>query len=150
MKIDLWFESKSRLLSHDLSDEVVKAFCNMSFLEDSKKWSPLWSAILDTGAHTSLIPKYIWEGLFYEPLSESLFLGIKSNLLCSVPCKVARVGAMILDGKENRSRPFVMNAYLAKSNDVPLILGVSSALDRFSLNIDYKAKKGTLDEPDVI
>ena len=150
MKIDLWFESKNRLLSNDISDEVVKAFCNMSFLDDSKKWSPLWNAILDTGAHTSLIPKYIWEGLFFEPLSESLFLGIKSNLLCSVPCKVARVAAVILDQDSNRSRPFVMNAYLAKSNDVPLILGLSSALDRFSLSIDYKNKQGTLYEPELL
>jgi hypothetical protein len=82
--------------------------------------------------------------MYFEYLSESLFLGVKSNLLCSVPCKVARVITTILDEKNQMTKPFLMNAYLAKSNDVPLILGISTCLDRFSMQIDYKNRKGFL------
>jgi hypothetical protein len=146
MKVNLWFESKQRLLSSNVQDEILKVFCNISLLEEDKSWSPIWNAILDTGAHTTLIPKYIWEKLYYESLSESLFLGIKSNLLCSVPCKVARVMGVILDEEGHNTEPFIMNAYLAKSNDVPLIMGVSTAMDRFQLNIDYPNRKGFLDD----
>ncbi len=146
MKVNLWFKSKNRLLSNNVSDEVLKAFCNISFLDEDKKWSPIWNAIVNTGAHTSLIPKYIWESLLIEPLSESLFLGIKSNLLCSVPCKIAKVATMLLDKEGGKTKPFIINAYLAKSNDVPLILGLSSALERFSLKIDYQKKEGALYE----
>jgi len=116
----------------------------MSFLQDTKEWSKTWNAIVDTGAHTTLIPEYIWEKLYYEPLSESLFLGIKSNLLCSVPCKVAKIYTYLLDEENNTTKPFIIHAYLAKSNDVPLIFGVSTALERFDLSINYKNKTGFL------
>ncbi len=29
-------------------------------------WSKLYEAIIDTGAHTSVIPRYIWEGIYVE------------------------------------------------------------------------------------
>jgi len=144
MKIDLWFETKTRLLSNNVRDQVSKVFCNISFLEETKEWSRIWNAFVDTGAHTTLIPEYIWKRLYYEPLSESLFLGVKSNLLCSIPCKVAKVYTLLIDEK-NHTKPFIINAYLAKSNDVPLILGVSTSLDNFDLVIKYREGKGYLE-----
>ncbi len=146
MQIDLWFESKSRYVSTTERDKVLKTLCNISFLEESGDWSRIWHAIVDTGAHTTVLPEFIWKKIYFEPLSESLFLGVKSNLLCSIPCKVAKIYSMILDQNENKTKPFVMNAYLAKSNDVPVILGVSTALERFNLSIDYKNLKGNLQE----
>lgn len=146
MKINLWFEKKQRMLSSNEQDSVIKIFGNIRLLNEDEKWSTPWNAIIDTAAHTSLIPSYIWEKMYHEPLSESLFLGIKSNLLCSVPCKVAKVYAALVDLEGNCTKPFEMNAYLAKSNDVPLIIGVSTALTRFNLNVDYKNEKAYLNE----
>lgn len=146
MKVKIWFETKQRLLSSTVQDEIIKAYCCISFLQENNQWSPAWNAIIDTGAHTSLLPRYAWENLNHEPLSESLFLGIKSNLLCSVPCKVARIAAVIYDEEDNSSKPFIMNSYLAKSNDVPIILGMSTALENFQLNINYTNKTGFLDD----
>ncbi|PKL15310.1 MAG: hypothetical protein CVV50_00530 [Spirochaetae bacterium HGW-Spirochaetae-6] len=143
MEISLWFERKNRFLSSEVQDTLSKAFCHVSFLTEDERWSRTWPAIIDTGAHTTVIPEFIWRDLSYEPLSESLFLGVKSNLLCSIPCKVAKIYAKILD-QQNQTKPLLMHAYLAKSNDVPLLLGISTALENFTLNLNYKKQTGYL------
>jgi len=38
-------------------------------------WSKLYEAIIDTGAHTSVIPRYIWEGIYVEEKVDHSFKG---------------------------------------------------------------------------
>ena len=39
-------------------------------------WSELYEAIIDTGAHTSVIPRYIWEGIYAEEKAGHFIQGI--------------------------------------------------------------------------
>jgi len=141
MKVNFWFEVKKRLLSKEVEDEIVKVYTNIRVLNIDKKWSFPFPAMIDTGAHTSLLPKYLWENAEYEYVSDSLFMGIKSNLLCSLPCKIGRVSIAMIDDQGNSCNLNII-AYLSKTNDAPPIIGVSTLLDKGRLYIDYKKKEG--------
>ncbi|HOJ50326.1 MAG TPA: hypothetical protein PKW55_05895 [Spirochaetota bacterium] len=144
MKINFWFEVKKRLLSKNVEDEVVKVYTNIRVLNSDKTWSYSVPAIIDTGAHTSLLPKYLWENSDYEYISDSLFMGVKSNLLCSLPCKVGKITIALLD-TEGNFHPIDIIAYLSKTNDTPPIIGVSTLMNKGKVCIDYKNRKGFLE-----
>ena len=52
-------------------------------------WSELYEAIIDIGAHTSVIPKYIWEGVQVEEKAKHSIHGIVLKEECSLPVKVS-------------------------------------------------------------
>ena len=51
-------------------------------------WSELYEAIIDTGAHTSVIPRYIWEGIYAEEKAGHFIQGLVPKEDCSLPVKV--------------------------------------------------------------
>ena len=46
-------------------------------------WSKLYEAIIDTGAHTSVIPRYIWEGIYVEEKVDHSVQGIVPKEECA-------------------------------------------------------------------
>ncbi|MFQ6062505.1 MAG: hypothetical protein ACE5J9_04930 [Methanosarcinales archaeon] len=58
--------------------ELIRLSCLIQFKTESG-WSKLYEAILDTGAHTSVIPEYIWKKISTECITDHLIQGIVAN-----------------------------------------------------------------------
>lgn len=67
-------------------------------------WSELYEAIIDTGAHTSVIPKYIWGGVQVEEKAKHSIHGIVVKKECSLPVKVSIIKGMLFDEDFNHTK----------------------------------------------
>ncbi|MEA1868634.1 MAG: hypothetical protein U9N09_00495 [Euryarchaeota archaeon] len=92
-------------------------------------------AIIDTGAHISLIPFQTWEGLNVDVIAEHCTAGVVPGE--TMPVKVGYVKAILLDEFGNESEEIRFLAYLALTNKVNLLLGVRDMLERFALHTDF-------------
>ena len=101
-------------------------------------------AIVDTGAHISLIPFQTWEGLDVDMIAEHHIGGVLPGE--TMPVKVGYVKAMLLDEFGNESQEIRFLAYLALTNNVNLLLGVRDMLERFTLHIDFANDEAYLQE----
>ena len=96
-------------------------------------WSKLYEAIIDTGAHTSVIPRYIWEGIYVEKKVDHSVQGIVPKKECSLPVKVSNIRGVLFDDELNHTNEVEFYAFCAMSDRVPLILGFKSLLERFTI-----------------
>ena len=101
-------------------------------------------AIIDTGAHISLIPFQTWEGLNVDVIAEHYTAGVVPGE--TMPVKVGYVKAMLLDEFGNESKEIRSLAYLALTNRVNLLLGVRDILERFALHIDFVKDEAYMQE----
>jgi len=96
-------------------------------------WSKLYEAIIDTGAHTSVIPRYIWEGIDVEEKVNHSVQGVVPKKECSLPVKVSIVRGALFDDVLNHTKEVEFYAFCAIDDRVPLILGFKGLLDRFTI-----------------
>ena len=102
----------------------------------SSGWSKLYEAIIDTGAHTSVIPRYIWEGIYAEEKVDHSVQGIVPKEECSLPVKVSIICGVLFDDELNHTKEVEFYAYCALDDRVPLIVGFKGLLDRFAVHFD--------------
>lgn len=110
-------------------------FNNLEFPED---------AFVDTGAHISLIPFYIWKKLDAQIIAEHEMKGPIPEK--TIPVNVGYVKATLLDEEGNMSKQIKFLSYLAFTNKVPLILGIRDLLEKFDLHILFSQNTGYLEE----
>lgn len=103
-------------------------------------------AIIDTGAHISVIPFYLWKKLKVQFLAEHKMRGIIPNKECEIPVMVGKVKAKIVDHFGNDSKEIDFLAYLVYTNKVPLIIGMRDLLEKFDLYILFSQNKAFLEE----
>lgn len=95
-------------------------------------------AIIDTGAFVSIIPLHIWQGLALSISADSVtFGGINPHPECQVPSVLGQVTGILVDRESHLSPECVFPAFLAKTDQVPLILGFANLLSRFKICFDY-------------
>jgi hypothetical protein len=109
-------------------------------------WSELYEAIIDTGAHTSVIPKYIWEESYTEEKADHSVQGIVPKKECSLPVKVSTVRGILFDDELNHTNEVEFYAYCALDDKVPLILGFKGLLDRFAIYFNIGTEIAYLEE----
>lgn len=109
-------------------------------------WSEPMDAIIDTGAHTSILPKTIWKGITTEIQDSYDIQGISTRPECKIPCKVGTVTARFIDETNNTSDEIKMRAFLALTDEVPLIIGFKDVLSRFKVCFDHKRNNAYLEE----
>jgi hypothetical protein len=102
-------------------------------------WSKLYDAIIDTGAHTSVIPRYIWEGIDAEEKVDHFVQGIVSKEECSLPVKVSIISGVLFDDELNHTNEVVFHAFCAIDDRVPLILGFKGLLERFTICFNIRS-----------
>ncbi len=119
---------------------AIRLFCKSKFLgtEYAEK------AIVDTGAHISLIPFQFWKDLEVEVVAEHEMKGPIPEK--SMPVNVGYVKARILDEYSNQSREIEFLSYLAFTNKVPLILGMRDLLEKFDLHLLFSENRAYLEE----
>ncbi|MGB2727010.1 MAG: hypothetical protein WBD09_00835 [Halobacteriota archaeon] len=108
-------------------------------------WGKLYEAIIDTGAHTSVIPRYIWEGVYVEEKVDHSVQGIVPKKECSLPVKVSTIRGMLFDDELNHTNEVEFSAYCALEDRVPLILGFKDLLENFTIHFNIRSSVAYLE-----
>lgn len=101
------------------------------------RWSVPKPAIVDTGAHISLIPRSLWRELPVRIIDTHYVRGVIPRKECSLPVRIGEVDCMVIDEEMNSLGPHRMTAFLADADDVPLLLGFRDMLASVRLVADH-------------
>lgn len=123
---------------------IIRLICSVKF-KTPHDWTKIHNAIVDTGAHTSVIPLEIWQDIETNILLDYQMRGIVPKEECKVPIKIAKVKAILFDEFDNKTPELELFAFLSLTKDVPLILGFKSLLEKFRVCFDYKENRGFIE-----
>lgn len=117
---------------------IIRLLASVRFVRpDGALLEPL-DAIVDTGAHTSVLPLKLWQQLAVEIDEEDVvFGGINDRPECQVPASLGKVRCFLTDETGRLSPELNIPCFLAKTDRVPLILGFANLLSRFKVCFDY-------------
>lgn len=134
IKLYFWKFDNPDLVGVDIG--IIRLFCEVAFVAE-EGYTDSYSAVLDTGAPVSVIPYQIWSMLKAEKIKDYAIRGIVPKNECSLPVTIGEVSCILLDREESTKR-IKVKAYLAHSNEVPLIIGFKNLLDRFGIYLNFK------------
>jgi hypothetical protein len=139
--IKLRFETRTlvdaRYGYHPLT--VIRLFAGVRFVQSDGTLFDLLEAIVDTGAHTSVLPLSLWQEIAVEIDAEDVFFGgINARPECQIPASLGRVRCFLTDETGQLSPELNVPSFLAKTDRVPLILGFANLLSRFRVCFDPK------------
>ncbi|MBI4162291.1 MAG: hypothetical protein HY513_01295 [Candidatus Aenigmarchaeota archaeon] len=77
---------------------IIRLKCAVQFKSQSG-WSKPYPAIVDTGAHTSLLPFSIWKNLIHENFGKHKMFGISKNSECGISVEVGKINCIIIGFK---------------------------------------------------
>ena len=137
-KIKLFYETY-------IDPEITKFIANYNIIRlkgiirfvKERNYSDPFKAIIDTGAHISLIPQYMWKELNIENLGKYEVRGISNKPECNIPSIIGKLGIIIQDRYGNSTKKLKIHSCLALTNEVPLILGFKDLLSKFKVCFDY-------------
>ena len=137
MAIKLFFETlRSKELESKVNGlNIIRLRCSVQ-IEKIGGEPSVHDAIVDTGAFISLIPFSIWKDAEVERIAEHSVKGIISKPECSIPILIGRIKLRLID-EENQTREINSYAYLALTDEIPLLLGFKYLLSEFKLYFDY-------------
>jgi hypothetical protein len=101
-------------------------------------------AIIDTGAHVSLIPFRFWKDLNIEILAEHYMSGVVPEK--KMPVNVSYVVGRLIDREGNESKSIKFLSYLAFTNKVNLLLGMRDLLERFDFYLKFSNEEAWFEE----
>ena len=122
--------------------KVIRAHCLVRFKTGSGFTKP-YPAIIDTGAHTSLLPFWVWSSAKHTLLGNHYVKGLVPGAKLDV--KVAEVTAVLADVL-NTSREYTFLCFFSPNDTAPLILGFKELLSKFKLVVDYSQNMVWLEE----
>ncbi|MBK8267773.1 MAG: hypothetical protein IPK83_05490 [Planctomycetes bacterium] len=100
-------------------------------------WTPYRPGIIDTGAAITLLPKEAWLDTDHQVIGDVLIGGVNAKPECRIRAKFATLDCILSDGRE-RLGPQTIHAYLAESNEVPLLIGISGLIESGVLMLELK------------
>ncbi len=111
----------------------------------NNSWSEARRAIIDTGAHISLIPFSVWKNACAQKITDHYLKGVVPKKECIVPVLIGNVKCFLMDDA-NETEEMRILAYLALIDEIPLIIGFKDLLERFKLTIDYQNNTAYIEE----
>lgn len=143
--IRLFFETTHVSLEGGVGSlTVIRLKGLVSFLNQDGKWSKLHAAIIDTGAHTSVLPEKIWKAAERKVILDYELRGINPRPECAIAAQLAEITCTLYDSSGNRSDDLLIPSLLAQSNEVPLILGFAGLLSNFEVRFNYQTESAYL------
>jgi len=115
--------------------ELLRVVCDVRF-KTTGGWTGAEDAIIDTGAHTSLLPLSLWQELDVKILADHYVRGLVPREECRMDVKVGWVTGIIVDERGNATPEKRFRAFLSSLDNVPLIIGFKDLLDKFIIHID--------------
>ncbi len=108
-------------------------------------WSKPRFAIIDTGAHTSIFPLTVWRETDVEIIGDYFVRGLVPKEECIFPIKIGWISGMIIDKLGNRTTELRYRAFLAPTDEVPVIIGFKDIMDQCELYFNSKALTGYIE-----
>ncbi|UCE73545.1 MAG: hypothetical protein JSV56_11030 [Methanomassiliicoccales archaeon] len=125
--------------------EIVRLETEVSF-KINDQWSKPETAIIDTGAHISVIPFSIWKVISVEHIGSHTLEGIVHKKECMVPVDIGKIKCVLLDRKGNETRDLDVISFLAPTDDIPIVLGYRDLLTEFKICLGYKKNIAYLED----
>lgn len=147
IKVELSFGSYENVeIKKFLPDyQTIRVEGLVSF-KTSKGWTDPEIALLDTGAPISVIPYPLWKDIFYTKIADYEIQGIVPKKECKIPAIIAEISCFICDKNGNETREIKTNAFLVKSEKVPLIIGFRNLLSKLKVCFDFDENSAFLVE----
>ncbi len=147
MRVNLFFDTfKNKDLEKVIGKhDIIRLKCYIQFKQEDD-WSEVYEAIVDTGAHTTVIPLSIWKEIKYKKLGEHHIFGISNKPECAISSDIGEVTTVIIDSDGNYTNELKIRALLVHTDEVPLIVGFSGLLDGFKSFFNYKKNIAYLEE----
>lgn len=127
----------------NLSLTAVRVFADVALAGTSGS-DPRFRAIVDTGAPVTLLPKRMWRNAAHVALGRVRVGGISKREECRIPAMLAELDCSLLDGA-TRIGPLRFHAFLADSDNVPALLGMSGLLEKFRIVVDVTGNEAYLE-----
>ncbi|MBM3241201.1 hypothetical protein FJZ31_33375 [Candidatus Poribacteria bacterium] len=98
------------------------------------EWTEPEDAIIDTGSHISVIPRYIWTNVHHSFISDKTEMGIGGSVI------TGRLGwvTLRLHDEQTISPPLNVKANLIDDDSMPLILGFEDVITEVLLVSDFQ------------
>ena len=146
MKIQLFFSTEPVI---DAKSEVelhkgVRLLTVLQF-RTPETWSDPQIAIVDTGAPISLVPPKIWKKCSINILGETELRGVIPKKECTMSVKVAKICLRLLD-QEYVTGEIETKAYLAQTDNIPLVIGFEGLLSEFNVFFSYSTQNAFIGE----
>ena len=129
-----------RLPDVELLDQgfwLVRVLCILRFSLTEGLSGP-YHTIVDTGAPTSIIPRSLWSRTHVHRLKSFALRGLVAREECAIPVTAGIISA-IFEDRDGHQIKRSFRAYLAQTDEVPLILGVQDVLEDGKLFLDLTA-----------
>jgi hypothetical protein len=126
---------------------VVRLRCGVQFESTDGTFTKLYRAIVDTGAPVSVIPRRLWTPLSVNITVPSTTLGgISKRPECRVPARFGTVRGRLADTSGTTSDVLEFPAYLAETDEVPLLVGFAGLLAQFRVCFDHRTQEAWADD----
>lgn len=126
---------------------VIRLMGWIRFRREDGSFAEMVRAIIDSGAFLSVLPQYVWRDLTVNiSVADVSFGGINPHPECQIPAALGQVRGVLVDEKGAHSQEITFPAFLAKTNQVPLILGFAGLLAEFKVCFDYKPDEAHIEE----
>lgn len=144
--IKLYFKEfyDSELADRGTKSHIIRLFVDVQ-LKTKDDWTEPYPAILDTGAHASLIPFKVWSECLVNFTVDYVVRGVVPKEECVLPVLIGDISCVLVD-RERQTDELKISAYLALTDDVPFVIGFWDLLERFKLYMDYRNKEAYLEE----
>ncbi len=131
------------LVAKGAKSHIIRVFVDVRF-KTRDGWTNPYPAILDTGAHASLIPFRIWNKCPVNVTTDHVVRGVVPKKECAMPILIGDISCVLVD-REQQSEELTISAYLALTDDIPLIVGFWDLLEKFKICMDYRSKEAYLE-----
>ncbi len=108
-------------------------------------WTEPSHAIIDSGAHTSLIPLSLWQEIDVKIISDYYVRGLVPKPECKIDVKVGWIEGKIVDEYGNSTPKIKFRAFLALVDNIPLIIGFKDLLEKFLIKINPVANQAFIE-----
>lgn len=145
--VKLFFSTSIYQPLNDLipSHKIIRLKCLVQF-ETTSGWSKSYEAIVDTGGHTSVIPYSIWKKTKYKRISEYKISGLSPKPECAIPVIIGKNKCVIVDDLNNCTKEYIIHAFLALTDEIPLIIGFIDILQKFAIHFNYEINEAYIEE----
>lgn len=117
---------------------IIRLLADVRFVQADGRLSESLDAIVDTGAHTSVLPLSLWQRFAVEIEEEDVaFGGLNDRPECQIPASLGKVRCFLTDETGQLSPELVVLCFLAKTDRVPLILGFANLLSQFNICFNH-------------
>ncbi len=142
-KVNLFFETFRDAEIDNYT--IVRLKCGVQF-KTKMGWSQPYSAIIDTGAHTSVIPLSLWKELVHEKIQKYKIFGISKQEGCSILGNMGKVTLIVVDENGNQTKELEICAFLAETDQIPLIIGFNGLLEKLKVNFDFRKNEASVED----